>query len=1262
MKKLLFAYCLIAMSMYAQEKPMKAYMVADAHLDTQWNWDVQTTIKEYIWNTMVQNFHLFQQYPNYIFNFEGGVKYAWMKEYYPLQYEEVKHWVNQGRWHLTGSSWDACEAIVCSPESWIRNVLLGQTFYRQEFGKEGTDIFLPDCFGFPYTMPTLARHCGLIGFSSQKLVWRTKPFYDGDRRYPFTFGRWKGIDGSEIFMAHGFGYAERYPYQDLSHNKTLLREVKESPQNVAYRYYGTGDIGGSPTISSVRAVEKGIKGDGPVQIISATSDQLYKEFMPIEQHPELPQFDGELYMDLHGNGCYTSQAAMKLYNRQNEHLGDAAERAAVMADCLGAYKYPIGLMTDAWRRIIWHQFHDDLTGTSIPRAYEFSWNDELLSLKQFSDVLTTSIGGVARQMDTKVSGTPIVVYNNESFPVTSIVKMQMDPLPSHVGKGQGWGQTCPYSVTDANGKSVNAQMTADGQLLFEATVPATGMAVYSVKPNGKQKSTLLEGICNPPVRKENSIYRITVDANGDITSLYDKRAQKELVADGQYIRLVILDDCRSERWPAWEIQKHTLDKAPVPIHDDVEVSITEDGPLRKTISISKRYGPSVIRQLIHLYEGSEADRIDFENIVDWKSENALLKAEFPLSISNPNASYDLGLGKVERGNNRENQYEVYSHEWTDLTDRSGNYGLTILNDSRYGWDKPSDNTLHLSLLYAPKTGRSYAYQAHQDKGHHVFTYSLIGHQGTLDVTKTVQRATLLNSPLRAFAAPKHKGELGRSFSFVQSDNDNVIIRTMKRAEVSDEYVVRVHELSGKAEQKATLTFASDIVQAVEADGTEQTLQPATYTGHNLQVTIKPFSVKTYKVKLKPLCTMNSALGFAASLVEELCPLPLPYDRACATFNEFRSEANFEGGYSYAAELLPEDGKLVVDGIPFQLGERDGLNGLSCKGDTLQLMIKGPQGRLRSGAEQEQSTGSLLEGVCNHLYLLAASDLGDRIAEFCVGTGVKGKGVKGDLQSVKGDLQSPVTARLSCEVPFYSGFIGQWGHDGQTRGYLKQGQVAYVGTHRHSPMQDEPYEYTYMFKLRLDIPKGATHVILPNDPHIVIFAATLANDDEGVTPVSKHFETSNIDDNSYKTVVDEAALPTTPSLLKDAKIVSFSGYVNNQERPEYLTDGNPETKWCDTNPAPNYVTFDLGALNTVSRWHLLNAGSEMSAYITRTCLLQGKANEGDEWQTLDIFDGNRLNETDRTFTPAEVRFVRLFVVGPTQGAGNDATRIYTFDLW
>ena len=229
---LIASFCLCGAFLQAQEQSSpKAYMVSNAHLDTQWNWDIVTTIDKYVKNTLYQNLFLLDKYPNYVFNFEGGIKYYWMKEYYPEKYEELKERIKEGRWHIAGSSWEAADAVVPSPESAIRNILLGQTFYRKEFNAEGTDIFLPDCFGFPWTLPTVAAHCGLIGFSSQKLAWRTNPFY-GEDRLPFTIGLWKGIDGSQIMFAHGYDYTQKWKDEDLSDNEQLKGLVKETPLNM----------------------------------------------------------------------------------------------------------------------------------------------------------------------------------------------------------------------------------------------------------------------------------------------------------------------------------------------------------------------------------------------------------------------------------------------------------------------------------------------------------------------------------------------------------------------------------------------------------------------------------------------------------------------------------------------------------------------------------------------------------------------------------------------------------------------------------------------------------------------------------------------------------------------------------------------------------------------------------------------------------------------------------------------------------------------
>lgn len=1178
-----------------QENKAKAYMVSDAHLDTQWNWDIQTTIKEYMWNTLSRNLFLLKKYPDYIFNFEGGVKYSWMKEYYPSEYEQVKAFVRTGRWHISGSSWEASDVLVPSVESSIRNILLGQEYYRREFGVESTDIFLPDCFGFGWTLPTIANHCGLIGFSSQKLDWRVKPFY-GNSKHPFTIGLWKGVDNSSIMLAHGYDYGKRWDNIDLSKNKELQELAGRTPLNTVYRYYGTGDTGGSPSLGSISSVEKGIQGDGPLKIISATSDQLFKDYLPYEQHPELPVFNGELLMDVHGTGCYTSQAAMKLYNRQNELLGDAAERASVAANWLGTADYPGNSLTESWQRFIFHQFHDDLTGTSIPRAYEFSWNDELLSLKQFSGILTSSIGAVSEKMDTRVKGIPVVFYNALGFPATDVVEVAIE-TPKFPGS---------ISAYNAAGKKVATQLLSyqdeKARLLIEATVPAMGYAVYDIRLSGASKQE-----ASPAVETaiENSIYKLSLNEQGDIASLYDKVNGRELIKSGQSIRLALFTENPSYNWPAWEILKETIDRTPISITEDVKMTLCENGALRKTLCVEKRHGKSLFRQYIRLYEGELAERIDFYNEINWQSTNALLKAEFPLNIENEKATYDLGIGTVQRGNNVPTAYEVYAQYWADLTDSSNNYGVSILNDSKYGWDKPDNHTLRLTLLHTPATKNNYSYQNRQDQGYHTFTYSLVGHAGGLDKAQISEKAEVLNQRIKAFTTEKHAGTLGKSFSFASSSNSNIAVKALKKAESSDEYVIRVYETGGKTQQEAMLTFAGEIESAVEADGTEKNIGSATFSGRQLQVSIQPNSIKTYKLRLKN--------GKREELKHE--QLPLNYDRKCFSWNEFRWEANFESGYSYAAELIPAE--ITVHRIPFRLETKEEMNGMACVGNTLQL----PAGH-----------------TYNRLYILAAA-------------ATDGKDVKGMFRTGK-NVQEII-------VPSYTGFIGQWEHTGYTQGYLKDAEVAYTGTHRHSAESDQAYEFTYMFKFAIDIPAQATTVILPNNKDIVIFAATLV--EESHTPskaASVLFHTAN--ESSAR--LPEMAEPKF-NLLKPEHIVAWSGYTNNNEKPAFLIDGNEKTKWCDISILPNHIDFDLGAGKEISGWKVVNAAQESQSYITSNCFLQGRNSQDEAWRTLDFVSGNKQNVISRSLGKSEkVRYLRLLITQPGQAANGKDTRIYEFAVY
>jgi alpha-mannosidase len=425
---------------------------------------------------------------------------------------------------------------------------------------------------------------------------------------------------------------------------------------------------------------------------------------------------------------------------------------------------------------------------------------------------------------------------------------------------------------------------------------------------------------------------------------------------------------------------------------------------------------------------------------------------------------------------------------------------------------------------------------------------------------------------------------------------------LKKAEAGDEYSLRVYEMDGKEAQTADISFASDIESACEADGTEKRIGDASFNGNKLHVQITPFGVRTYKVMLKKKEPVQIAS----------MSMPLTYDKKCFSFNAMRSEANFESGYSYAAELLP-DSIMTVDDIAFHFGEKDAANGMACKGNVLQL----PK-----------------NNTFNRLYILVASTTGDCKATFQAGKN-----------------------QTTFLVPNYTGFIGQWEHVGQNKGFLKDAEVAYVGTHRHSPSGDGAYEFTYMFKYGIDIPKGATEVTLPNDPRIVVFAATLVSEDQpAVVPAAPFYRTS------LKTNNASEATAQKNNLLKQATIAGCSGYVNEKEAPALVLDGNEKTKWCDTTPNPNYLDFDLGSAKSVSGWKIVCAGAEDRSFVTRTCFLMGRNAVTEEWKTLDEIDNNHSTVVEHGFNPAQVRYLRLLVTNPTQETGNTPTRICELEVY
>ena len=1087
------------------------YVTATAHLDTQWLWTIQTTIDEYLPATLRDNFALFEKYPDYVFSFEGSFRYQLAKEYYPQDYARLKEYTEQGRWHVCGSSVDAGDVNVPSPESLIRHILYGNNFFEREFGTRSVDIFLPDCFGFGYALPSVAAHCGLTGFSTQKLTWGSSI------GIPFDIGMWEGVDGSTVIAAVNPGNYVSEIRNDLSTDQEWLARINqlgaETGIYMGYKYFGVGDRGGAPDAESVEWLEKAIAGQGPIRVRSAPADQLYKDLTP-EQIDRLPRYKGEMLMTRHGTGCYTSQAAMKRWNRKNELLADAAERASVIADWLGGAVYPKAGLEEIWTRFLWHQFHDDLTGTSIPQAYPFSWNDEIIALSQSAAVLTNAVGAVARALDTRAEGVPLVVFNPLAIDREDIVEATVrfpDAAPEAV------------RVFDAFGREVPSQMAAihgnEAQVLFLARVPPVGFTVFDVRPADRacSISTNLEATESS---LENHRYRVTLDENGDVAGIFDKAVQRELLSEPH--RLALFRNT-PDYWSEWEIRYEDICADPYAyVSGPAQVRVLERGPARATIEVKREAAGSIFTQRIRLAAGRAGERLEFDTLVDWRTPATLLKAGFPTTVSSKTATYDLGFGLIERPGNTERKYEVPAQQWADLTDDEQPFGVTILNDCKYGWDKPDDHTLRLTLIHGPN-------DVEKDMGWHRFSYAICSHRsetpqnGKLNHYHAIRQAARLNQPLRAFQTLAHPGRLGKRFSFLKSPK--AVVRAIKKAEKTDEIIVRLQEAVGRQE-RVRVSLATPILAAREVNGVEQHLGDVDVQGGELVVDLAPFQPRTFALTLgspeEPLTLPN------ARTVE------LPYDLDVVSTDDNRADGDFDGtGVSLPAELLPSEmisGDLVFTFGPTTAGEN---NALVCRGQTIPLP----------------------SGDFDRLYLLAAASGGNTTGTFTAGDD-----------------------SVDLAIHDFTGWIGQSdsliASDGKllethtmAPAFIHRDEIAWVGTHRHDAATDrnEPYVFCYLFKYAVDLPPGAETVTLPDNDRIRVLAMTVAdNPNDDTRPAKVLYDQ-----------IDATYIDPPGGIFIDPVLVTLATDAGGAE-VVYTLDGTEPTESSPCYTAP----FELTATATI----------------------------------------------------------------------------------
>lgn len=762
------------------QKAIKEYtvhLIGHAHIDMNWLWLWPETV-DVCKNTFTTMLKIMDLYPDFKFCQSQAATYYVIEQQYPDLFKQIQQRVKEGRWEITGGTWVEGDMNMASGESIVRQIMYAKRYFKEKFGVESEICWEPDTFGHAWTIPQILAKSGIKYYYFTRCGKDQRVFW------------WEGPEGSRV-LAYNFG----------GYGDSINENIKNYPYEINRMYgvkdgmvvYGVGDHGGGPTMQDLTRATDLQKQPLYPTVKFDTTKGFYETLL--SKKTDWPVIKDELNFVF--QGCYTTHADIKKMNRMSENLLPTAEMFSALAGKLG-YKYPQSKFVDAWRNTCFNQFHDIFDGSAIHDSYIYSKGLFDKAYSAGNGALEASLNTITKNVQTNETGIPVVVFNPLSWNRTDSVTM--NPPRALAGKS--------VTVRDASGRVMPSHAFGETMSFLAKGVPSIGYKTFylSAKSGNPQKSAALAGNTI-----ENEFFVVKVDQkSGAITSIFDKKAHREVIKPGDSASLLQILMEKPHGMSAWDIGK--ISKT-INLDTAESVQMLESGPMRKVIRVKHKFNKSSFTQDITLYAG--VPRIDVKFTADWQEKGGpnvdapFLKVAFPVDVTNGKASFEIPFGTIERPTNGD---EAPSQKWIDL---SGNgYGVSILNDGKYGHDVKG-NVLRLSLLRA-----GYDPDPAPDMGPHAVTYSIYPHSGDWKQGDTVRRGYELNNALIPVVTGNHKGKLASEHSFVKVDKANLVVTALKKAEDSDDMILRFYECKGEA-GSAKISFGMHVNSVQETDLSER---------------------------------------------------------------------------------------------------------------------------------------------------------------------------------------------------------------------------------------------------------------------------------------------------------------------------------------------------------------------------------------------------------------------------------------------------------
>jgi alpha-mannosidase len=836
------------------------HLDGNGHIDAAWLWPWTETV-DVVKRTFGTALQLMYEYPGYTYTQSAAAYNEWLEQKYPDMNAEIKQRVKEGRWEIVGGMWVEPDLNMPDGESLVRQLLVGNRWFKKNYGVTARIGWNPDSFGYTWQLPQILKKSGLDYFVTQKMSW------NDTNQFPFKLFWWESPDGSKVltYFPHDYVNTSLSPTR-LASDMKLTREYAPGITEML-DLYGVGDHGGGPTRATLdegfnwsnkdgngaskitpnyqfggaqaffTAVEKQIDPDSPEWNYRSIA-KGYKPPAAESGEITVPTWKAELYFEYH-RGVMTTQANHKANMRHSEEQVLNAEKWASLA-WLDGKKYPGDEITEDWKKVLFNQFHDLAAGSGIGIIYKDAQKDYDVVRWSTNEISTGAQATVAAGINTDGEGTPVVVYNplgwERSGDVTANVQLaKAGPANLSVIDPAVKGKA------EAPTRSTIDEKTGIAHVTFRVSaVPALGYKVVRIVESKRGTAEVTSASDQgEAIRLSEGALKVVIDKkSGCITSL--KQGEFESLEPGSCGNELQLFKDTPKQYDAWNVDPGTLDQLPTTLNKADLVELVNAQTPRPAVRITRTWQSSKFVQTISL----KGDIVDVENDIDWHERHELLKAAFPLAATSDFATYEIPYGAIDRPTTRNNswekaQFEVPAMRWADLGD--GKHGMSLLNQTKYGYDAVG-NMLRLTLLRGPTWPDPEA-----DQGHHHFHYALYPHAGTWKDALTVRHGWEYDYPLTAVVTTAHAGALPAEHSFASVSPDNVVLTAVKKAEDEKGLIFRVYEWAGKS---ATAEFhvptgaaSATVTNMMEApEGSSLTV-----AGDVVKVPIHPYEILTIRV-------------------------------------------------------------------------------------------------------------------------------------------------------------------------------------------------------------------------------------------------------------------------------------------------------------------------------------------------------------------------------------------------------------------------------